>query len=149
MELTRLPFEILTKIFYYLNTDELYTLMTTNITIYYIINMIFIEKLKNVKKIDDYKYRIYINEKLNDNFNNIYVKHINIIKDFIIIKNIKKYVISLKYDSATINSGITENVERTFNIMKNNINIYCKSAIIYNDLVEYIDIIKIKTEVVK
>lgn len=41
MELTRLPFEILTKIFYYLNTDELYTLMTTNITIYYIVNMLY------------------------------------------------------------------------------------------------------------
>lgn len=140
MNLTNLPIEILTKICYYLNTKDLYILMFSNITIYSIVHKIFMKKLENVKKIEKYLYRFYINEKLNGNFNNIYKKHINKIKDLIMIKNIKKYNMSIKYDTATINSGLNESIERSFNILKNGINIYCSVAIIHNDLVEYIDI---------
>lgn len=139
-----LPNEIIYKILLYLDIEDLILIRLLNKKIYILINILIKKKIiktKYIELIKDNKYRIYINEKLNNNFYNIYIKHINNLKNFIFINNIDKHVIFIKYDNMFTNGGIKNNIKESFNILEKNLDRYINVAIIGKDFIDYFEII--------
>lgn len=139
-----LPNEIIYKILLYLDIEDLVLIRLLNKKIYILINILIKEKVNKTKYIElikDNKYRIHINEKLNNNFYNIYIKHINNLKNFIFINNIDKHVIFVKYDNMFTNSGVKNNIKESFNILEKNLDRYINVAIIEKDFIDYFEII--------
>lgn len=139
-----LPNEIIYKILLHLDIEDLVLIRLLNKKIYILINILIKEKVNKTKYIElikDNKYRIHINEKLNNNFYNIYIKHINNLKNFIFINNIDKHVIFVKYDNMFTNGGVKNNIKESFNILEKNLDRYINVAIIEKDFIDYFEII--------